>query len=97
MTYICSPWYGQKIFAARSERVAVTAVGLASLIVFSLYASVQIAASLLPSDAASLSDPQLAVPTMLNLWLPSGLRGLAYAVLFAVCSSSLELGLSALC
>jgi len=89
MTYICSPWYGQKIFAARSERVAVTAVGLASLIVFSLYASVQIAASLLRSDAASLSDPQLAVPTMLNLWLPSGLRGLAYAVLFAVATTTL--------
>jgi len=89
MTYICSPWYGQKIFAARSERVAVTAVGLASLIVFVLYASVQIAASLLPSDVASLSDPQLAVPTMLDLWLPGGLRGLAYAVLFAVATTTL--------
>jgi len=89
MTYICSPWYGQKIFAARSERVAVIAVGVASVIVFILYASVQLAASLLPSDAASLSDPQMAVPTMLNQWLPIGARGLAYAVLFAVATTTL--------
>lgn len=89
ITYICSPWYGQKIFAARSERVAVMAVGVASVIVFLLYASVQLAASLFPGTVAGLADAQLAVPAMLDQWLPIGLRGLAYAVLFAVATTTL--------
>ncbi len=89
LTYICSPWYGQKIFAARTERVAVMAVGTASVIVFLLYASVQLAASLLPGTVAELADAQVAVPTMLDQWLPIGVRGLAYAVLFAVATTTL--------
>jgi solute:Na+ symporter, SSS family len=89
LTYICSPWYGQKIFAAADERVAVRAVGATSVIVFLLYGSVQLAASLLPVDAPHLSDPQLAVPTMIRLWLPTGARGLAYSVLFAAASTTL--------
>lgn len=89
MTYICSPWYGQKIFAARNDRVAVSAVAVASVIVFLLYASVQLGATLLPADVGELTDAQMAVPTMLNLWLPLGIRGLAYAILFAVATTTL--------
>ncbi len=89
LTYICAPWYGQKIFAAANERTAVASVAAASLLVFLLYASVQVAASLLAADAAELSDPQLAVPLMIQLWLPVGLRGLAYAVLLAVATTTL--------
>ncbi len=89
LTYICSPWYGQKIFAAANERVAVRAVGVTSVIVFLLYGSVQLAASLLPVDLPNLPDPQLAVPMMIQQWLPTGTRGLAYSVLFAAASTTL--------
>lgn len=89
MTYICSPSYGQKIFAARSDSIAVMAVGAASLIVFLLYASVQLAASLLPDAVGELTDTQRAVPAMLEQWLPIGVRGLACAVLFAVAATTL--------
>ncbi len=89
LTYICSPWYGQKIFAATNERVAVRAVGATSVIVFLLYGSVQLAASLLPVDLPNLPDPQLAVPMMIQQWLPTGARGLAYSMLFAAASTTL--------
>lgn len=89
LTYICSPWYGQKIFAAANERVAVRAVGVTSVIVFLLYGSVQLAASYLSVEAPHLTDPQLAVPTMIQHWLPTGARGLAYSVLFAAASTTL--------
>ncbi|MBL4885800.1 MAG: hypothetical protein JKY95_14875 [Planctomycetaceae bacterium] len=89
LTYICSPWYGQKIFAAADEKTAVRAVGAASVIVFFLYACVQLGASLLAIEVKDLSDPQLAVPMMIQQWLPLGVQGLAFAVLFAVATTTL--------
>jgi Na+/proline symporter len=82
-TYICSPWYGQKIFAARSEWVAFGGVGLAALLVFILYASVQLAGAFFRLERPDLADPQTVVPEMVNSWLPPFVRGIAYAVLFA--------------
>lgn len=59
------------------------------MLVFLLYASVQLAASLLPSDAPNLADSQLALTSMIHLWFPPGVAGLAYAVLFAVATTTL--------
>jgi SSS family solute:Na+ symporter len=89
LTYISTPWYGQMIFAAVDEKTAVRAVGTASIIVFLLYASVQLAASFLATTIDPLDDAQLAVPTMIQLWLPIGIRGVGYAVLFAVATTTL--------
>ena len=36
-TYIAAPWYGQKIFAARTERIAFLGAGIAAVLVFLLY------------------------------------------------------------
>jgi solute:Na+ symporter, SSS family len=81
-TYICSPWYGQKIFAARSEWVAFGGVALTALLVFFLYASVQLAGAFFRLERSDLADPQTVVPEMVNAWLPTFARGVAYAVLF---------------
>ncbi|MGD9856886.1 MAG: sodium:solute symporter [Planctomycetaceae bacterium] len=89
LTYISSPWYGQKIFAAVDEQTAVRAVAMASVLVFCLYASVQVAAGFLAASEPPLSDPQLAVPTMVQVWLPVGLRGAGFAVLFAAATTTL--------
>lgn len=88
-TYIAAPWYGQKIFAARSPRVAVRAVAISAALVFVLYGAVVLAAAYLRVDDPSLADAQLAVPTMIIGWLPTGLRGLGLAVLFGAALTTL--------
>jgi SSS family solute:Na+ symporter len=88
-TYIAAPWYGQKIFAARDDRTAVRAVALSAVLVFALYAMIVLAAAVLRHEAPALSDAQLAVPTMVATWLPAGLRGAAFAVLFGAALTTL--------
>jgi solute:Na+ symporter, SSS family len=88
-TYIAAPWYGQKIFAARNERIAFRAVGASALLVFLLYGAVVLAAAHLRVVEPALVDAQLAVPTMIAQWLPNGLRGLGFAVLFGAALTTL--------
>lgn len=88
-TYIAAPWYGQKIFAARSTTVAFRAVGISAVLVFLLYGAVVLAAAHLRAAQPLLADAQLAVPTMVLAWLPNGLRGAAYAVLFGAALTTL--------
>lgn len=89
VTYIAAPWYGQKIFAARDERTAFRAVGLAALLVFALYGGMLIAAAHLRVVQPGLADAQLAVPVMVGEWLPIGLRGAGFAILFTAALTTL--------
>lgn len=88
-TYIAAPWYGQKIFAARSPRVAVQAVALSSLLVCVLYAVTVFAAAVYRASAPALEVPDLVVPAMMARWLPSGLRGVGLATLFTAALTTL--------
>ena len=88
-TYIAAPWYGQKIFAARDERTAFAAAAWSAVLVFLLYGSALLAAAHFRVVAPDLADPQLAVPQMLLLWLPAGIRGVGLAVLFAAALTTL--------
>ncbi len=88
-TYIAAPWYGQKIFAARDERTAWKAVGWSAVLIFLLYGAMVLGASFLRVEQPSLSDAQLAVPTMMGAWLPAGLRGIGFAVLFGAAFTTL--------
>lgn len=89
VTYIAAPWYGQKIFAARDASTAVTAVAISACLVFVLYGTMVLAAAHLRVTGPALSDPQLAVPTMIREWLPPGARGFGMAVLFAAALTTL--------
>lgn len=89
-TYIAAPWYGQKIFAARSERTAIAAVAWAAVLVFVLYGVMVLAAASLRVVAPGLADPQAAVPVMVTSWLPAGLRGIGFATLFAAALTTLS-------
>lgn len=88
-TYIAAPWYGQKIFAARDERTAFRAVAWTAVLVFLLYGAVVLAAAFLRVEAPALQDPQLAVPVMITTWLPVGVRGAGFAVLFGAAFTTL--------
>jgi Na+/proline symporter len=89
VTYIAAPWYGQKIFAARDERTAFRAVAWSAVLVFALYAGLLLAASYLRVVQPDLADPQTAMPVMMQAWLPMGVRGAGFAVLFAAALTTL--------
>jgi Na+/proline symporter len=88
-TYIAAPWYGQKIFAARNERTAFAAVAWAAILVFAFYGVMVLAAAHFRVVSPSLADSQAAVPAMVAAWLPAGLRGVGFAVLFAAALTTL--------
>lgn len=88
-TYITAPWYGQKIFASRNERIAFAAVACSSVLVFLLYGSMVVAAAVYRAVGTPLSDAQTVVPAMIAAWLPSGLRGVGLAMLFTAALTTL--------
>ncbi|NGX45643.1 MAG: Sodium/pantothenate symporter [Chlamydiae bacterium] len=94
-TYILAPWYGQKIFAARSEKVAYRAVGLSALIVFALYGCVVFSASAM--RGVDLTNPEMALGEVILRVLPTGLRGLGVGILFAASATTLTGVWSAMC
>lgn len=78
-----------KIFAARSERTAFAAVAWAAVLMFVLYGVMVLAVAHFRVVAPDLADPQTAVPAMIAAWLPVGLRGVGFAVLFAAALTTL--------
>ncbi len=88
-TYICSPWYGQKIFAARSEKVAFWATGASALVVFFLYGSIVLAAAYFRMENQTLKNPETVVPQMMTQWFPPLLRGMGFAILFSTSLTAL--------
>jgi len=87
-TYILAPWYGQKIFAAKSGKVARLSVFFAAILVFCFYGMAVVATSFLQGTA--LDHPDQAFPTLIMRSLPSGMRGVAYALLFSAAATTLS-------
>jgi solute:Na+ symporter, SSS family len=88
-TYILAPWYGQKIFAAKTGKVAYRSVIAAALIIFALYGSAIVATAFFKYRGFECSSPEEALPRLIDLCLPSGLKGFAYALLFATSATTL--------
>jgi len=89
-TYIASPWYGQRILSARSGKVAVTAVILAAVIVFVLYAVMVLAAAYLRASGVALEQVEWSIPYIVEHQLPGGLRGWGYGLFFALAATTLS-------
>jgi len=89
-TYILAPWYGQKIFAAKNEKVAKTAVLLAAVIVFILYGCAVFATATLRADELTLSSPEFALPHLIQNKLPLGWKGLGYGIFFMAAATTLS-------
>jgi solute:Na+ symporter, SSS family len=79
-TYILAPWYGQKMFAARTKKVAFWGAVIAALIVFGLYELAVFATRGTGGDSA--------LPAAIAR-LPAGVRGVGYGVIFATSATTL--------
>ena len=88
-TYILAPWYGQKIFSAKSKRVAFSAVILAAIFVFIFYGIGVLSTAYLKASGTIISSPDMAIPAIINLYFPVGLKGVAYATLFMISGTTL--------
>lgn len=88
-TYILSPWYGQKIFAAKSKKVAFSAVSCASILVFLMYGMGVLSCALIATQV-EITEAQKALPYLVDQYLPTGLRGVAYTLLFATGATTLS-------
>ncbi len=88
-TYILAPWYGQKIFSAESPKVAYWAVIAAALLVFFLYGTAIFATALFREKGFACASAEQAFPALIDRCLPFGLKGIAYALLFATSATTL--------
>jgi solute:Na+ symporter, SSS family len=84
LIYMQAPWYAQLMTAAKSEKVAYASMMIGTVLIVIFYGlSIQTAAYV-KAGFPNLEDPQLALPTAINHWLPIGVKGLTLAVIFAV-------------
>ncbi|NGX51824.1 MAG: hypothetical protein KR126chlam5_00111 [Candidatus Anoxychlamydiales bacterium] len=88
-TYILAPWYGQKIFSAKNEKTASLAVIFSSVFVFIFYSFAVFTTYILKEKGFILLNPEKAYPIALNIFLPIGLKGLSFALLFATSATTL--------
>lgn len=88
-TYILAPWYGQKIFAAESGKAAYWSVIAAAIIVFFLYGSAILATAFFKYRGFQCDSWEQSFPRLIDLCLPSGIKGFAYALLFATSATTL--------
>lgn len=79
-TYILAPWYGQKIFAARSEGVAFASVALSAVLVFLLYGAMTAAVYFARLRGLAVENPETALPVAIEFFAPVGVRGAAFAL-----------------
>ncbi|MBT3394510.1 MAG: sodium:solute symporter [Waddliaceae bacterium] len=87
-TYIIAPWYGQKIFSAKTPAIAKQSVMIAAVLVFVLYACAVMATSFLKKNSVVNHDQ--ALPYIVMNILPTGLRGIGFGVFFAAAATTLS-------
>lgn len=88
-TYISAPWYGQKIFAARTKQIAFWASVLSTLFVVAFYSICIVIAACMKKTGVVLASPDLTLPYLISN-LPPLVRGVGYAVLFAITATTLS-------
>lgn len=88
-SYILAPWYGQRIFAAKNKRVAITSVLVSSIVVFILYSFGIFMSYTLAIKGIVLSDPQNAIPFAIRNSISDNLVIYAYILMFLISSTTL--------
>lgn len=84
MLYIAAPWYGQRVFSARSEKIAYHAMIANTVLITVLYGLVVITTMLSRVALPDLDRPEEALPTLANDILPPIVQGLVLVTLLLV-------------
>ena len=89
MSYIASPWYGQRIFSARDERTAVRAMAINTFSVTALYALAVGATMFARVALPPVSEPETALPRLIRDFAPPVLQGFLLVTLLLVGTSTI--------
>ena len=87
-TYILSPWYGQKIFSAKTPKVAFYAM-LTTAVLVSLFYLIAIAVTASFAQQLSLKNPDFALVTIIITKLPFIVGVGFYIVLFLIATTTI--------
>lgn len=88
-TYISSPWYGQKVFCAKSKKTAFLSTLASAILVFTLYEMVAMSGAYLRLSGMALEHPDMSLAALIEA-LPPLLRGIGYTTLFAIAATTLS-------
>ncbi|MER5493215.1 sodium:solute symporter family protein [Streptomyces sp. LE64] len=84
MLYVAAPWYGQRIFSARNERVAYRAMLANTVLIVVLYAFVALATMFSRVLMPDLDKPEEALPRLVLEYTPPIIQGLMLVTLLLV-------------
>lgn len=87
--YIAAPWYGQRMFSARTEKVAYTAMIINTVLITLLYALVALTTMMSRVLMPDLSKPEEALPRLVLDYAPPLLQGLILVMLVLVGTSTM--------
>ncbi|MBB3664517.1 SSS family solute:Na+ symporter [Prauserella sediminis] len=89
MSYIAAPWYGQRMFSARSAKVARTAMVINTVLITLLYGLVAGTTMMARVLVPDLKSPEEALPRLVVDYAPSLLQGLILVMLLLVGTSTM--------
>ncbi|WP_158559920.1 sodium:solute symporter [Prauserella sp. PE36] len=84
MLYIAAPWYGQRIFSARNERIAYRAMLTNTVLITVLYALVALTTMFSKVVMPNLDKPEEALPRLVLEYTPAVVQGLLLVTLLLV-------------
>ncbi len=89
--YMLSPWYGQIMFATKDEKTAYKGMFIATILVIVIYWLSFNVAAYAKVGFPNLDDPQKAIPAAIAMWMPTGVKGVMLALIFAVCQTTMAM------
>lgn len=84
LLYVAAPWYGQRVFSARTEKVAYRAMLVNTVLITVLYATVVLATMFSRVLLPDLDAPEESLPRLVNEYAPPILQGLILVTLLLV-------------
>lgn len=89
LLYIAAPWYGQRIFSAKNERVAFTAMGINTVLLVVLYALIAVTTMFSRVLMPQLERPEEALPLLAVEYMPAIAQALVLVMLILVGTSTI--------
>lgn len=89
LAYVAAPWYGQRMFSARSDRIAYRAMLINTVAITGLYGLVAVTTMLTRVLLPDLTSPEEALPRLVLEFTPPILQGLILVTLLLVGKSTM--------
>ena len=84
MLYVAAPWYGQRVFSARTEKIAYRGMLANTVLITALYSLVAVTTMFSRVLMPDLEQPEEALPQLINDYLPAVMQGLMLVMLLLV-------------